>query len=90
MLREAIIGVSSYDNQVSVIKNISMLLYDINEMISGILFWRDLELMSAAFKGGEVRLLAITDECFLGCEGRRLLLGMGFWYDSYMKISAST
>ena len=60
---------SSDDNQVSVIKSTSMSLSEINEMISGIVLRTDRELMRAAFKGGEVRsMLAITDECCLGCE----------------------
>ena len=54
LLREAIIGVSSDDNHVSVIKSISMSLSDINEMISGILLRTYRELMRVVFKGGEV------------------------------------
>ena len=54
---------------VSVITSISMSLPDINEMISGMLLRTDGEFIRADIKGGEIRsTLAITDECFLGCE----------------------
>ena len=65
VIRLVIIGVSSDDNQVSLIKSISMSLSDITEMLSGIVLGTYRELMRADFNGGEVRrTLAITDECF--------------------------